>query len=56
MPSSKVGKISVIRPVVIVKVAGYKFQALLDSGASHSYVFTTFVKLTEAQPKSSRFG
>ena len=53
MTSSQVGKTSVIHPVVIVKVAGYKFRALLDSGASHSYVSTTFVKLTKAQPKSS---
>ena len=52
MTSSQVGKTSVIHPVVIVKVAGYKFRALLDSGASHSYVSTTFVKLTKAQPKS----
>ena len=42
MTSSQVGKTSVIHPVVIVKVAGYKFRAS-----------STFVKLTKAQPKSS---
>lgn len=35
MAASQVGNSAVIYPVVIVKEAGYKFGALLDSGASH---------------------
>ena len=53
MTASQVGNSDVIHPVVIVKVAGYKFRALLDSGASHSYASSTFVNLTKAEPKAS---
>ena len=34
MTANHVGESAVIHPVVVVKVAGYKFRALLDSGAS----------------------
>ena len=53
MTASQVGNSAVIHPVVIVKVAGYKFRALLESGASHSYASSTFVNLTKAEPKAS---
>ena len=53
MTTSQVGNSTVIHPIVIVKVAGYKFRALLDSGASHSYAWSTFVNLTKAEPKAS---
>ena len=53
MTANHVGESAVIHPVVVVKVAGYKFRALLDSGASHSYCSSTFVSLIKAQPKSS---
>jgi hypothetical protein len=43
--ASQIGKSAVILPVVVVTVNGYKFQALLDSRASHSYVSSTFVGL-----------
>ena len=52
MTASHVGKCTVIHPVVVVKVAGYKFRALLDSGASHSYVSSTFLNLTKPELKS----
>ena len=53
MTASQVGKSTVIHPVVVVRVNGYKFRALLDSGASHSYVSSTFISLVNAQPSSS---
>ena len=53
MTALQVGNSAFIHPVVIVKVAGYKFRALLDSGASHSYASSTFVNLTKAEPKTS---
>ena len=53
MTANHVGESTVIHPVVVVNVAGYKFRALLDSGASHSYCSSTFVDLVKAQPKSS---
>ena len=40
---------SVIHPVVIVDVCGHKFRALLDSGASHSYVSSTLINLIGAR-------
>ena len=46
MTASQVGNSAVIHPVVTVKVAGYKFRALLDGGANHSYASSTFVNLT----------
>lgn len=53
MTASQVGNSAVIHPVVIVKVAGYKFRALLDNGASHSYASSTFVNLTKPEHKAS---
>ena len=44
---------SVIHPVVIVNVCGHKFCALLDSGASHSYMSSTLVELTRVQAVKS---
>ena len=40
---------SVIHPVVIVDVNGRKLHALLDSGASQSYVLSTLIDLIEAR-------
>jgi len=53
MTAYHVGESAVIHPVVVVKVAGYKFRPLLDSRASHSYCSSTFENLAKAQPKSS---
>ena len=53
MTAGQIGQSSVIHPVVVVQVNGLKFHALLDSGASHSYVFSKFVSLVEAEPRSS---
>ena len=44
-----VGKAAVVHSVVIVEIGGRKFRALLDSGASHSYVSSTLVDLTRAR-------
>ena len=44
---------AVIHPVVVVRVEGYQFRALLDSGASHSFCASTFRKLVKAQPKAA---
>ena len=51
--SNHVGESAVIHPVVVVRVEGYKFRALLDSGASHSYCSSTFVKLVKARPNAA---
>ena len=53
MTENHVGKSAVIHPVVVVRVEGCKFRALLDSGASHSYCSSTFVKLVKARPKAA---
>ena len=53
MTTNHVEESAVIHPVVIVRVEGYKFRALLDSGASHSYCSSTFMKLVKAQPKAA---
>ena len=53
MTANHVGESAVIHPVVVVRVEGYKFRALLDSGASHSYSSLTFVKLVKAQPNAA---
>ena len=45
---NKLSPTTVIHPVVVVKVGGMKFRALLDSGASHSYVSARLVELTQA--------
>ena len=42
---------AVVHPVVVVRVEGYKFLVILDSGTSHSYCSLTFVTLV----KGSRF-
>ena len=44
---------SVVHPVVIVEVGGQKFRALLDSGASHSYVSSTLIEHTRARAVKS---
>ena len=43
---------TVVHPVVVVRMNGYKFPALLDSGASHSYALSTAIKLIGARCKS----
>ena len=40
---------SVVHPVIMVNVNGRKFRALLDSGASHSYVSSTLIELINAR-------
>ena len=45
MTANHVGESTVIHPVVVVKIKGYKFRALLDSGASHSYMSSTAINL-----------
>ena len=40
---------SVVHPVVIVQINGRKFRALLDSGASNSFISQTLVNLIGAQ-------
>ena len=53
MTANHVGESPVIHPVVVVRVEGYQFRALLDSDASHSYCSSTFMKLVKAQPKAA---
>ena len=53
MTANHVGESAVIHPVVVVRVERYKFRALLDSGASHSYCSSTFEKLVKARPKAA---
>ena len=53
MTTNHVGESAVIHPVVVVRVEGYKFRALLDSGSSHSYCSSTFMKLVKARPKAA---
>ena len=38
MTANLIGDFSVIHPVVVINMGGYKFRALLDSCASHSCV------------------
>lgn len=52
MTGNHVETSSVIHPVVVVKINGVKFRALLDSGASHSYASSTALKLIGAKVKS----
>ena len=49
MTANHVGASTVIHPVVVVKINGYKFRALLDSGASHSYASSTAIQLIKRQ-------
>ena len=52
MTANFVGTSTVVHPVVVVRINGYKFQALLDSGHSHSYASSTAIKLISAKYKS----
>ena len=49
----KIGDSSVIHPVVVINMGGFKFRALLVSGASHSYVSSTAIELIKAKVKST---
>ena len=51
--TTNVVRSSLIHPVVVVKVNGHKFRALLDSGASHSYVSSTLINLIRARAVKS---
>ena len=53
MRANSVGNTTVIQPVVVVKIGGFKFRALLDSGASHSYASSTAIELIKVRPKST---
>lgn len=53
MTANSVGNTAVIQPVVVVKIDGFKFRALLDSGASHSYASSTVIELIKVRPKST---
>lgn len=53
MTANHIGKTTVVHPVVVVKINGLKFRALLDSGASHSYASSTAINLIKATPKST---
>jgi hypothetical protein len=53
MTASHIGPSSVFHPVVVVRINGYKFRALLDSGASHSYASSTAINLIGAKVKST---
>ena len=52
MTANHIGASTVVHPVVVVRINGYKFRALLDSGASHSYTSATAIKLIGAQCSS----
>eukprot|EP00794_Sanderia_malayensis_P008645 gene8645-biopygen6924 len=41
---------AVVHPVVVVKVEGIKCRALLDTGASNTYVSSTIVELAKKKP------
>ena len=53
MTANNIRNTAVIHPVVVVKISGFKFRALLDSGASHSYASSTAIDLINACPKST---
>ena len=53
MTANSVGNTLVIQPVVVVKIGRFKFRALLDSGASHSYASSTAIELIKVRPKST---
>ena len=53
MTASSVGNTAAIQPVVVVKIGGFKFRALLDSSASHSYASSTAIELIKVRPKST---
>ena len=52
MTANLTGDSSVIHPVIVITMGGYKFRALLDSDASHSYVSSTAIELIKAKVKS----
>ena len=52
MTTNFIGASTVVHPVVVIRINGYKFRALLDSGASHSYTSSTAIKLVGARCKS----
>ena len=43
MTAYHIGNSTVIHPVVVVTINGFKFRALLDSGASHLYASATAI-------------
>ena len=49
--ANNIGNTAVIHPVVVVTIGRYKFRALLDSGARHSY--TSSIDLIHARLKST---
>ena len=53
MTANFIGASTVVHPVVVVRINGYKFRALLDSGASHSYTSSTAIQLIGAKCKSA---
>ena len=53
MTANHIGNSAVIHPLVVVKINGYKFRALLDSGASHSHASATAIDLINASLKST---
>ena len=53
MTANHIGLSAVIHSVVVVRINGYKFRALLDSGASLSYASSTAINLTHAKLKST---
>ena len=52
MTANFIGASTVVHSVVVVRINGYKFRALLDSGASLSYASSTATKLIGASCKS----
>ena len=48
--TASINKTSVIHPVVLIKINGQTFRALLDSGASHSYASSTLIEQIKARP------
>ena len=55
MTANLIGDSSVIHPIVVITMGGYKFRALLDSGSNHSYVSSTAIEVIKAKVKSSSF-
>ena len=55
MTANLIGDSSVIHPIVVITMGGYKFRALLDSGSNDSYVLSTAIELIKAKVKSSSF-
>ena len=55
MTANLIGDSSVIHPIVVITMGGYKFRALSDSGSNHSYVSSTAIELIKAKVKSSSF-